>query len=95
MLHVRRSRGRLAGTFAALLGTAGELLAQDHSEVPTAAAPVADARDWIGGAPLWQWSRLTGDWAGWRSELEAAGIEIAGSVTWDWSAASRSGRCWT
>ncbi|MBL9079037.1 MAG: carbohydrate porin [Planctomycetes bacterium] len=89
MLHVCRSRGRLAWTLAALCSAVGGLLpAQGEQQESTVAAPLAaEDREWIGGLPFAQWSRLSGDWGGWRSELEAAGIEIAGSVTWDWSAA--------
>lgn len=52
---------------------------------------VPEEREWIGGAPFVQWTRLFGDVGGWRSRLDAAGIEVAGSVTWDWTAPWRGG----
>ncbi len=41
--------------------------------------------DWFGGKPLWQWSRLTGNWGGLRTDLENAGFTISASFTLDWS----------
>ena len=63
-------------TFAAR--ASGVLLA-----VPLLAqGPVAEVpREWIGGVPFTSWTRMTGDWAGLRSDLELAGIEVAGGFS--------------
>lgn len=49
----------------------------------TEPAPVA-LREWFGGKPIWEWSRLTGDWGGLRTDLENAGLTLAASYTLDW-----------
>lgn len=57
------------------------------SEAPGAPVPPAtkdELRDWFGGKPIWEWSRLSGDWAGYRTQLEDAGLTFAGSYTFDW-----------
>lgn len=59
-----------------LFAIAGVAKAQD-------AEPVGPAREWIGGAPFTQWTRLTGDWGGLRNDLEELGIEVAGGFTGD------------
>lgn len=66
---------------AALSFLAGLTHAQDapQAEVP---AP----REWVGGAPLWEWTRLTGDWGGLRNSLTESGIEVSGGYTVDLSA---------
>lgn len=73
------------GLAAGVLCLSSIVTAQDASDV------VAPEREWIGGAPLWNWSRLTGDWGGWRTDLEELGVEFGGGLTWDWSAAWRGG----
>ncbi|MBK8100301.1 MAG: carbohydrate porin [Planctomycetes bacterium] len=71
------------------------VLAQDPS--PTAQAQPAvesgsdDAVEWVGGAPFWQWSRVTGTWGGGRDWLEQHGIEVGGGYTADWAAAWSGG----
>lgn len=50
------------------------------------AAATGDApREWFGGAPWWEWSTMTGDWAGARTGLSEAGIDFAGSAVTEWS----------
>lgn len=52
---------------------------------PEAPAPAeAEARDWFGGKAWFQWSTMTGDWAGHRTALEDRGISVGGSYTMDW-----------
>ena len=74
-------RFRLATVCLCLAGTglqAQEASAQDVAE--------AQPREWLGGAPPWQWTRATGDWFGLRNTLEDAGVEIAGGYTSDFTA---------
>ena len=62
-------RFRLATVCLCLAGTglqAQEASAQDVAE--------AQPREWLGGAPPWQWTRATGDWFGLRNTLEDAGV---------------------
>lgn len=40
-------------------------------------------RQWIGGAPFTQWTRLAGDLGGLRTTLEGNGIEMSGGYTLD------------
>ncbi|MFM7135275.1 MAG: carbohydrate porin [Planctomycetota bacterium] len=51
----------------------------------TPAAAAESAREWFGHAPIWTWSRFTGDWAGARTPLEESGFEFDGSLTSEWS----------
>ncbi|MCA8970296.1 MAG: carbohydrate porin [Planctomycetes bacterium] len=51
----------------------------------------AEDREWIGGRPFGQWTRVTGDWGGIRTDLEDHGIEIAASYTADWATPMRGG----
>ncbi|MBL0869158.1 MAG: carbohydrate porin [Phycisphaerales bacterium] len=44
-----------------------------------------EEREWIGGKPFLEWSRLTGDWGGVRTELENAGLTLTASYTLDWA----------
>lgn len=44
-----------------------------------------EAREWFGGKPWWEWSRLTGDWGGIRTALEEKGLSLEASYTLDWS----------
>jgi len=83
-----RSFWSCAASFAALCSL---LPAQEGQGAASETAPVTAEREWIGGAPILEWTRLTGDWAGLRTRLEENGIEVAGSVTWDWTAAWRGG----
>ncbi len=50
---------------------------------PAPAEPTA--RDWFGFKPIWEWERVTGDWAGARTSLEERGLTFAGSYTFEWS----------
>lgn len=61
---------------------------------PSLAQEVAPEREWIGGRPITEWTRLTGDWGGLRTDLEAAGVEVSGAYVADlaapWSGGLRS-----
>ena len=50
-------------------------------------------REWVGGLPIWEWTRLTGDWGGLRTRLEDAGLEFGDGYTVDiaapWSGDTR------
>ena len=48
-------------------------------------APHEAAREWFGHAAWPSWTRATGDWAGARTQLEAAGIDFHGSLVSEWS----------
>jgi porin len=69
-------------TLSLFLVPALALAAQDAAP-PAEPAP----REWIGGSPFTDWTRLSGDWAGWRTRLEDAGIEFAAGYTSDLAAA--------
>jgi porin len=58
----------------------GEQGAQSNEE------QVAIDREWIGGAPWTDWTRITGDWRSARTWLEEQGIEVGASLTVDWGA---------
>lgn len=64
-----------------LLSVVSSVLAQED---PGAGAN--PARQWIGGAPFSEWTRLSGDWGGLRTKLEDAGIEVSGGYTCDLAA---------
>ena len=87
---------KVAASLFALVHTAHMGIARDVEQQPAVAcqsdldSPSLD-REWIGGMPFLQWSRLTGDWGTLRTDLEAHGIEIGGSLTMDWSAAWEGG----
>lgn len=49
-------------------------------------------REWIGGEPFSRWTRATGDWNGYRTQLEEMGIEIAGGFTADFGGAVAGGQ---
>jgi porin len=49
------------------------------------------AREWFGGLPFLEWSRVTGDWGGIRTDLENAGITVGGSFTIEWANAISGG----
>lgn len=59
-----------------LLGSAA--LAQGQEPAPR-------APEWIGGAPFSEWTRATGNWGGFRDQLEELGIEVGGGYTADWA----------
>lgn len=46
--------------------------------------PATEEREWFGGKPWIEWSRVTGDLGGVRIWLEDRGITVAGSYTMDW-----------
>ncbi len=91
MMHVVGRGSRSVMAFALCSAVSSVLSAQQDEGAADPGETVATEREWIGGMPFTQWSRLTGDWSGRRSELEAAGIEVAGGVTWDWCAAWHGG----
>jgi porin len=43
----------------------------------------AATREWAGGKSWWNWDRATGDWGGIRTNLEAKGLSIAGTLLTD------------
>jgi carbohydrate-selective porin OprB len=48
--------------------------------------------EWFGSElPWWEWSRMSGDWGGWRSSLSDAGISIDGASVLDWSRVASGG----
>jgi porin len=48
--------------------------------------------EWFGSELPWsQWSRMTGDWGGYRSALSEAGISIEGANVLDWSRVASGG----
>lgn len=53
----------------------------EKPEEPTA----EEEREWFGELPMWEWSRLTGDWGGGRAWLEKRGLTVEASFTWQWS----------
>lgn len=75
---------------------AAPALAQDPPPAAQAAPAVEAAADeaveWVGGAPFWQWTRITGNWGGARDQLEEHGIEVGGGYTADWTAAWSGGQ---
>jgi porin len=58
---------------------------------PTPPTNAPASREWFGQSPWWQWSRVTGDWAGARPKLEERGLKLAGDYILDWSAAFSGG----
>ena len=65
-----------------------EVAHQDADQkAPTGEGETADAGgDWIGGKPLCQWPRMSGDWGGIRTTLLDQGVDIDARLTVDWSA---------
>lgn len=53
-------------------------------EAPEAPAETPEPVEWLGGRPWWDWTRATGNWGGFRDQLEEAGVSLAGSYTFDW-----------
>jgi porin len=51
---------------------------------PRPKPPAPALRDWFGSRPVWEWSRLTGDWGGARTALEDAGLTFNASLRLDW-----------
>ena len=70
---------QIVARWLSCLSLGGALLAQEAVEAPP-------PREWIGGAPIWEWTHLTGDWGRVRSQLEELGIEVAGGYTVDFAA---------
>ncbi len=65
---------------------------RERSEPAAESAAVpADQREWFGGLPIWEWSRITGDWGGARTFLEEHGVTVAGSFTIEWADAISGG----
>ncbi len=63
------------------------------SEEPAPPEPeIPEAPEWFGGMPFWEWSRLTGNWGGARTDLEEWGLTLAGSYTMDWTNVVSGGR---
>lgn len=60
-------------------------LAQDNSATNA-------GREWIGGEPFTNWTHATGDWNGYRTQLEDMGIEVAGGLTGDFGGAFAGGQ---
>lgn len=50
-------------------------------------------REWGGpeGRPWVEWTRMTGDWGGARTSMEAAGLTVAGSFRLDWTSVLSGG----
>lgn len=61
-----------------------------RDNVPATEKPAGE-REWFGGLPIWEWSRITGDWAGARTWLEDHGVTVAGSFTIEWADAISGG----
>lgn len=55
------------------------------------APPGPGEADWFGGAPPWDWRRVTGDWAGVRTWLEEQGVTLDSSLTIEWGDAISGG----
>jgi hypothetical protein len=63
-----------------------------RTERPATEQPESDGRaEWFGQAPPWEWTRLTGDWAGARPALEKQGITFAGGLIIEWGDAISGG----
>lgn len=45
----------------------------------------AGVSEWFGGESWWNWSRATGDWGGFRNDLDDFGLIFEGSYTGEWS----------
>jgi porin len=65
--------------------------AGDDQQVAEGEDGEAAGGDWFGGAPWWEWNHLTGNWGGVRDRLEARGVLIEASYTWEWSSVWRGG----
>lgn len=48
--------------------------------------------EWFDGKSFWEWSHLTGNWGGARTDLEQWGLTLAGSYTMDWTNVVSGGR---
>lgn len=56
------------------------------ASLSTAPAPLEDPhadRESIGGLPWYEWTRVTGDWAGERTQLEEDGLDFGAALTVD------------
>ncbi len=59
---------------------------EENGKPPVAPGVKAEGeREWFGHKPVWEWSRLTGDWGGGRTYLEDHGVTFNGSFTLDWT----------
>ena len=47
--------------------------------------PGDSPREWFGGAPIWEWSRVLGDLGGLRTGAEDFGLTISASYTFEWT----------
>lgn len=56
-----------------------------RDNLPVTPVPAPPGREWFGGLPMWEWSRITGDWGGFRTDLEEKGVTVAGSFTIEWA----------
>jgi len=63
-----------------------------EAEPAAAESEPEDLPEWFGGKPLWEWSRLTGNWGGVRDGIEDWGLTIGGSYTMDWTNVVSGGR---
>ena len=83
---------RLLATAFAFAALDASALTQTQEPSPGVAATQSDEdvvavdREWIGGAPFLDWTRVTGDWRSARTWLEDQGIEIGANLTLDWGA---------
>jgi porin len=69
------------------VATLGAAPAEYRLTRPTPPSPSVNTnREWFGGLPWWQWSRLIGDWASVRPLIETNGLVFAGSFASDTSA---------
>lgn len=67
------------------------IAASKEASSPGKAEPPA-VSEWLGGdLPWWEWSRMTGDWGGWRTALKEKGLTIEGANVTDWSGVASGG----
>lgn len=66
----------------------GSRMAKEEPEEPD-----EDQRglEWFGGNPWWEWSRISGNWGGFRTQLEDAGISFESSLTLEWTDVMKGG----
>jgi len=62
----------------------GERRPEPATQTPES-KPEEKKSEWFGGASFWEWSRVSGDWAGLRTKLEDKGLSFDASYTLDWS----------
>ena len=61
---------------------------------PVIEAPKASEREWFGGKGMSEWSRLTGDWNGYRTKLEENGAIFTIWLASEVSDALQDGQLW-